>query len=111
MIDTAHYRQKLEKLKAETEAALSQASESSKPVTLDQTMVGRVSRIDAIQQQEMSLAAQRRRQEYLVKINAALQRIENGDFGFCIACDEKIAPARLDLDPTLPSCITCASKT
>ena len=111
MIYTAHYKQKLEKLKAETQAALSQASDSSKPVALDQTMVGRVSRIDAIQQQEMTLAAQRRRQEYLVRINAALQRIEDDDFGFCSACDEEIAAARLDLDPTLPTCITCASKT
>lgn len=110
MIDTAHYKQKLEALRAQAEAALAQGGDSSKPVALDQTMVGRVSRIDAIQQQEMSLAAQRRRQDYLVKITAALQRIETGDFGFCAGCDEEISPARLDLDPTLATCIHCAGK-
>lgn len=108
MPDTAYFKAKLLRLRDETAAALAQVAESSKPVALDQTMVGRVSRIDAIQQQEMALAARRRRQEYLEKIDAALKRIETEDFGYCLTCDEEIAAARLELDPTLPTCIHCA---
>ena len=86
-----------------------QAAESAKPVELDQTTQGRVSRIDAIQQQEMIIAGQRRREEQLVKITAALQRIENDEFGCCITCDEEIPEKRLEFDPTTLKCIKCAS--
>lgn len=110
MVDIAYFKEKLLVLRDETRAAIDLGAESAKPVTLDQTMVGRVSRIDAIQQQEMTLAAQRRRSEYLTKIEAALKRIDSGDFGYCRTCDEEIAHARLNLDPTLPTCITCAGK-
>ena len=109
-MDINTYREKLLALKAATQAQIDSGQDSTKPVALDQTMVGRVSRIDAIQQQEMALAAERRRREYLGRIEAALQRIETDDFGYCVTCGEDIAPARLTLDPTLPTCITCARK-
>jgi len=107
-MDTAHYKSLLLAQKAELEAALAQAGEAAQPVELDQTLQGRVSRIDAIQQQEMTKAAQRRRENQLHKIESALQRIETGDYGYCIKCDEEIAEKRLALDPATPSCIRCA---
>jgi DnaK suppressor protein len=110
LLDIDTHREKLLALKAATLAQIDSGQDSTKPVTLDQTMVGRVSRIDAIQQQEMARAAERRRHEYLGRIEAALQRIETGDFGYCVTCGEDIAPARLMFDPTLPTCIDCAGK-
>lgn len=95
--------------KAEIEGALSQAADSTQPVALDQTVQGRVSRIDAIQQQEMAKAGQRRREDQLKLIDSALARIESGDFGYCIACDDEIPQARLDLDPATLKCIKCAA--
>jgi DnaK suppressor protein len=108
-IDIKHFERVLMELKTETENALSSAKSSTKPVELDQTMVGRLSRMDAIQQQEMALASERRRHDLLIKIDAALKRIAKGDYGYCIKCDEKIAEKRLELDPTILTCIRCAS--
>ena len=56
------------------------------PVILDQQSVGRLSRMDAIQQQNMSIATEKNRKERIVKIENALKRIENCDFGFCVVC-------------------------
>ncbi len=107
-MDLYHFKEKLLNLRAETQAAIQTAQGSAKPVELDQTSIGRVSRIDAIQQQEMALAGQRRRQELLIKIEHALRRIENGDYGYCIKCEEEIATKRLELDPTILTCVRCA---
>jgi len=107
-IEIEDFKKQLLKQKEELEMTITQATDASKPVELDQTVVGRVSRIDAIQQQEMTLAAQRRRVEQIQKIEAALRRIKSGDFGYCVKCGEDIAEKRLELDPAIPTCINCA---
>ncbi|MBE9515775.1 MAG: TraR/DksA family transcriptional regulator [Proteobacteria bacterium] len=84
--------------------------EAAKTVELDQTSVGRLSRMDALQGQAMSIELQRRQQLELKQISAALGRIEDGDYGYCISCDEDIVPGRLELNPSVPLCVTCASK-
>ncbi|MGK7871300.1 TraR/DksA family transcriptional regulator [Falsiroseomonas sp. E2-1-a20] len=84
--------------------------ESRGPVELDQTSVGRLSRMDAIQQQAMALATERRRSGSLQRIEAALARIEAGEFGWCGQCGEPIAPGRLALDPATLNCVACASR-
>jgi DnaK suppressor protein len=82
-----------------------------KPVALDQSMVGRLSRMDAIQNQSMALEAERRRAIEITRIDAALQRIEEGEFGYCAVCGEDIEPKRLEHDPPVPACIACARGT
>ncbi len=79
------------------------------PVILDQQSVGRLSRMDAMQVQAMAKAVDDRRKLALVQIEAALKRLDAGDFGYCVNCDEPIARKRLDLDPKAASCIKCAS--
>ncbi len=86
----------------------SATSESRQPVELDQSRVGRLSRMDALQNQAMSIETDRRRRIELQRIESALQRLESGDYGYCVACGEKIAPKRLDFDPAVPICISCA---
>ncbi|MGK7864098.1 TraR/DksA family transcriptional regulator [Falsiroseomonas sp. E2-1-a4] len=83
--------------------------ESRGPVELDHTSVGRLSRMDAIQQQAMALATERRRAESLQRIDAALARIEAGEFGWCGQCGEPVAPGRLALDPATLNCVSCAA--
>ena len=90
----------------EAEDALGRAAQ--KVVTLDQQSVGRLSRMDALQGQAMAQATQVRRDQQRLKIAAALARIEEGEFGYCLDCGEEIALARLELDPTAPKCIACA---
>jgi len=86
------------------------ARDSRKPVELDQSKVGRLSRMDAMQDQAMAQESERRRLGELQRIEAALQRLTGGGFGYCVSCDEAIAPARLKLDPAVATCINCASR-
>ena len=84
------------------------AREARQPVELDQSRVGRLSRMDALQGKAMALETDRRRQVELRLIEATLGRVASGDYGFCLSCGEDIAAKRLALDPTASLCIDCA---
>jgi DnaK suppressor protein len=101
-------RRVLTERKAELSLLLSNSSEDSDPVELDQTRVGRLSRMDALQQQEMAKEMLRRRELEMKKLDLALERVEGDEFGYCVQCGDKIEPRRLDLDPSVPICIGCA---
>ena len=83
--------------------------QAEQTVELDQSRVGRLSRMDALQAQAMSKEMGRRRRQQLLQIEAALQRIDGEDYGFCQECGEEIAAARLEVNPTVLLCIDCAS--
>ena len=83
--------------------------QAEETVELDQTRVGRLSRMDAMQAQAMSKETGRRRRQKLIQIEAALRRIDENDYGMCQECGEDIATARLEADPTALLCIECAS--
>lgn len=91
-------------LKEESEGA----SDDRKAVTLDQQSVGRLSRMDAMQVQAMALATEERRKLALQQIEAALKRMDEDEFGYCVACGEPIPLKRLEVDPTVPRCVACA---
>lgn len=78
-------------------------------VELDQQSVGRLSRMDAMQQQEMAQAEARRRTSDIARIEMALKRIEQGEYGWCAECGEPIAFRRLEIDPAAALCIGCAT--
>ena len=82
--------------------------DAAKVVELDQTKVGRVSRMDALQGQAMSQEAQRRRILELQKIQAALTRMEHGEYGYCVKCGGFIGLGRLRVDPAAAMCVQCA---
>ncbi|MDH5325701.1 MAG: TraR/DksA C4-type zinc finger protein [Gammaproteobacteria bacterium] len=82
--------------------------EASQTVELDQTRVGRLSRMDALQGQAMSQEAGRRRSQELQKIQTALTRMDAGEYGFCLRCEEPVHKARLEVDPAATLCIQCA---
>ena len=65
------------------------------PKELDQSSIGRLSRMDAMQQQQMSKASARLVEQERRRINTALKRIEADEYGYCILCDEDIAVKRL----------------
>ena len=96
------------RLKALREASHTSA-DTRRPVELDQTSVGRLSRMDAMQGQAMALAVEQRRKDEMRRIEVAVRRIDDGEYGYCIACGEEIAAKRLAADPTIPTCIACAS--
>lgn len=110
MSDIEAMRTKLLRLKSELEALESTSRQAGERVELDQSRVGRLSRMDALQAQQMALEADRRRQLQLQKVEGALRRIEAGDYGYCFVCGEDIALERLSVDPTSTRCMRCAEK-
>ena len=98
----------LDTREAELKALSNISAQSREPVALDQQSVGRLSRMDAMQQQAMSRATEETRKRDLLRIEAARRRLRDGEFGYCEDCGDTIAPARLDLDLTAPKCMECA---
>ncbi|WP_138424040.1 TraR/DksA family transcriptional regulator [Maritimibacter alexandrii] len=84
-------------------------TDGQKTVTLDQQSVGRLSRMDALQGQAMARATAARREAQRSRIAAAFARMEDGEYGYCTECGEEIAKGRLDFDPAVPTCISCAT--
>jgi DnaK suppressor protein len=82
--------------------------DASRAVELDQSRVGRLSRMDAMQQQAVSQAANRQAEVELQRIGAALKRLDSDEYGYCVLCDEPIAEGRLRVDPSILICIACA---
>ena len=107
-IDFTHFASVIRAEMGQLKVLSETAKESRAPVGLDQQSVGRLSRMDAIQQQSMELATEDRRQQRLTALSAALKRIEAGDYGYCLKCDDKIAAGRLAVDPAVSLCIGCA---
>ena len=104
----SQFKQQLMDLKVELQADELEHKQSGATVELDQAKVGRLSRMDAMQMQQMALEAVRRRQHQLLEIGAALLRIDLGEYGYCLVCEEEIAIARLKANPACTHCIMCA---
>lgn len=102
------FRRRLEKEIDELRALSETGAASRAPVTLDQQSVGRLSRMDAMQAQAMAQATERRRLTRIQQVEAALKRIEDGEYGYCLSCGEEIETRRLDTDPAAPLCIACS---
>ncbi len=100
-------KQQLLELKAMHEQRANSNQDALQTVELDQNKVGRLSRIDALQGQQIAQAMERKRLAKLKQIDGALLRIDNDDFGLCFKCDQDIAVERLKFDPTITRCINC----
>lgn len=48
-------------------------------------------------------------QQEIRMIDAALDRIEKGEYGFCVECGDAISEERLNVLPATPKCRTCAA--
>ena len=101
-------RTQLQTLRDELKSYLTLAEESSQIVELDQP-IGRLSRMDAIQQQQMAAANRSRNQMRLLQVEAAL-RLDEDEYGFCRICEDPIAYGRLKIRPEAALCMTCQSQ-
>ena len=101
------FRLKLLDLKSELQEQEESSREATRPVELDQSSVGRLSRMDAMQAQQMALETSRRRKHQLQRIDGALRYIGSGGYGHCFVCGEEIDLRRLTADPAHTRCIRC----
>jgi len=107
--DKDYWLKKLADQKVELEQLEQEGAEGCAAVELDQQRVGRLSRMDALQSQAMSNAIAQRRKQALQRIEGAIKRLDEGEFGFCMTCGEDIMEKRLELDPTTLYCASCCS--
>lgn len=102
----AELRRDLEALRTELRGALDDSGDSARPVDLEQP-IGRVSRIDAIQQQKMAEAGRRNHETRLRLVSAAIGRIASDEYGVCAECEEPIGYGRLKASPEARLCLAC----
>lgn len=99
-------RQDLTEERKRLEEVLKFSKDGAKPVDLDEP-IGRLSRMDAIQQQQMTKANRSAYERKLRLIGVALDALDKGEYGFCRTCEEPIGYRRLKARPETPFCLDC----
>ncbi|MHC5065225.1 MAG: TraR/DksA family transcriptional regulator [Planctomycetota bacterium] len=99
-------RKLLEELAAKLEARMDSSGDQADPVKLDEP-IGRLSRMDAIQMQQMAKAGLSREQQQFVRARYALSLIDDEDFGDCQSCKQPIGIDRLRFQPEILLCVRC----
>jgi len=102
-----YFSAKLERLAKDLRDAISEGDEDSAPVALD-TSIGRLSRMDAMQSQQMAIALKQRQQNQLMRVERAIKAVRNGTYGKCGKCDQSISEERLEAQPDAVLCVRCA---
>ena len=103
-------KKKLKELEISLQEQFVMSSASSKTVSLDQTMIGRLSRADSLQQQNMAIFSNSRATMRLKKVKSAIQSIALNEYGFCQKCGLDIGYARLETQPETSLCFGCQDK-
>jgi DnaK suppressor protein len=99
-------------LETEREALTRQVARAraAGPVQLDQTAVGRLSRMDALMNQALAQGSELRAVQELALVEDALERLERGTYGFCHSCLLPIALERLLVIPEARDCTRCRAR-
>lgn len=90
-----------------TEKLILEYQEMTKPVAPD-VAIGRISRMDAINNKAVTESALRQAQEKLNKLNYVLSKIGSEDFGICMKCKTQIPVGRILIRPESMYCVNCA---
>ena len=106
----ATFQGRLETLREALQAQYETGKTAADTVVLDQSKVGRLSRMDAMQQQSMAQSSQRQVENRLRRVNKALAKFLSGDYGYCDSCGNDIDVSRLDVQPEAPCCFDCQSR-
>ena len=99
-------RADLRALQQELSELVASSADNAKPVDLD-LPIGRLSRVDAMQQQSMLAASRQAARLRLSQVSAALVRCAEGALGLCQMCGEGISFRRLKARPEAALCIRC----
>lgn len=97
----------LESAIEETQAAIKNYKELTKPIA-PENAIGRVSRMDAINNKSVNDAALKKAQQKLKNLQIAVDRLDEVDFGICAKCKLQIPIGRLMLVPQSRFCVNCA---
>jgi len=110
VVDRAAVEARLQTRRAELAGLTAAHEDDRRPVELDQARQGRLSRMEAMQEQAMAIEVERRREVELARVDTALERLAKEVYGLCVTCGEPIEPRRLAFDPSTPLCLGCARR-
>ncbi len=105
----AELKNKIIELLKKSEADLIEIQKMTQPVKPENSL-GRISRMDAINNKSVMEAAQRNKEAKIAKLKLAMLKIEDDDFGICKNCKNQIQSMRLMYLPESTLCIRCASR-
>ena len=91
----------------ETRTKVSKYLELSQPIS-PENAIGRISRMDAINNKSVLEAALREAQSKLIQLKNIIKKIESSDFGLCKICKKNIPFGRLMIRPESELCVNCA---
>ncbi|MEX2281695.1 MAG: TraR/DksA C4-type zinc finger protein [Gemmatimonadota bacterium] len=103
-------RAELDRQLRKLQGSMRTTARAMRPVQLDESSIGRISRIDNLQTQGLTKELQEREQAKLGQINEALKRIEAGTYGVCVVCRKPISFERLEVFPEAPNCAACLGR-
>lgn len=106
-LNKAEIKAKIETEILKTEEKVAEYSELTRPVE-PENAIGRISRMDAINNKSVVEAALRKSKEKLEKLNSALSKIDDDDFGLCIRCHKPIPLGRILIMPQARICVACS---
>ena len=101
-------RSEIEKRIIEAEQSIDTLREQTKPVP-PSAAIGRLTRMDAIQQKSMAEANLKSTEVLLSKLKKTLIDLNNADFGICSICSNTIPLGRILAVPEAKVCVQCAS--
>ncbi len=104
--DQKKYQKCLEDALFEVENYLKSSADAAAAVEPDKGL-GRLSRMEAMQDQQLVMEMRRRKKRQLAEIKAAISRLEMGSYGTCIFCTKEISAERLEVSPETQTCISC----
>jgi len=102
-------KQKIQEEIVKIEKAIVPLLDATKPISPENS-IGRVSRMDAINNKGVAEAALRSAKTKLSKLQIALTKIDNPDFGNCSMCKRPIQSERLMYMPESTKCVRCADR-
>jgi DnaK suppressor protein len=106
-MDKQEVKENIEKQIIKTEKLVNDYKELTKPVAPD-VAIGRISRMDAINNKSVTEAALRQAEEKLLQLRHALSKIDSPEFGICAKCSKPIPPGRILIRPESIHCVNCA---
>ena len=107
--DRNELREIIEKKIIRTSEDVDELRELTKPVSPENS-IGRISRMDAINNKSVNEAALNTARQKLVKLEFALSKVDQEDFGICIVCNQTIPEGRLMFMPESARCVSCADR-
>ena len=106
--DLASLRERLASRRTELERVVAEHHDEAQTIEVDPQRYGKLTRMDELQSQALAKDIERRRNAEILRIGEALKRMDTGEFGTCVSCGEEIGRKRIELDPTVATCIDCA---